>query len=137
MIIIKRTLRFNENGKFKILMISDIQETLNYDHRTIKGMDAMLDAEKPDLVIWGGDNCDGRKVKLKEELEEYLKIFMESPFYWKQLKDFSSGTGQPNVNGNSLKNLLLPLPPLEEQKRIVDFYFDFLPTIATLTDFSL
>ena len=71
MIVINRTLRFNENGKFKILMISDIQETLNYDLRTVKGMEAMIDAEKPDLVIWGGDNCDGRKVKLKEELEEY------------------------------------------------------------------
>ena len=69
--------------------------------------------------------------------EEYLKIFMESPFYWKQLKDFSSGTGQPNVNGNSLKNLLLPLPPLEEQERIVQFYFEFLPTVISLTEFSL
>lgn len=75
MIFIKRTLRFNENGKFKILMISDIQETMNYDFRTVKGMEAMIDIEKPDLVILGGDNCDGRKVKLKEELEEYLKIF--------------------------------------------------------------
>ena len=78
-----------------------------------------------------------RAIPVSQINEEYLKIFMESPFYWKQLKDFSSGTGQPNVNGNSLKNLLLPLPPLEEQKRIVDFYFDFLPTIETLTDFSL
>ena len=69
--------------------------------------------------------------------EEYLKIFMESPFYWKQLKNFSSGTGQPNVNGNSLKNLLLPLPPLEEQERIVQFYFEFLPTVISLTEFSL
>ena len=78
-----------------------------------------------------------RAIPVSQINEEYLKIFMESPFYWKQLKDFSSGTGQPNVNGNSLKNLLLPLPPPEEQKRIVDFYFDFLPTIETLTDFSL
>lgn len=69
-------LRFNEQGKFKILMLSDIQETLNYDERTIKGIKAMLDEVKPDLVLLGGDNCDGRKVKLREELEEYLKIFI-------------------------------------------------------------
>ena len=67
-------LRFNSDGNFRILMISDIQETLEYDERTIKGMNAMLDSEKPDLVIWGGDNCDGRTVKSREELKEYLKI---------------------------------------------------------------
>jgi len=71
------TLRFNSDGKFRILMLSDIQETLEYDERTIKGMNAMLDSEKPDLVIWGGDNCDGRTVKSREELKEYLKIFTE------------------------------------------------------------
>ena len=78
-----------------------------------------------------------RAIPVSHINEEYLKIFMESPFYWKQLKDFSSGTGQPNVNGNSLKNLLLPLPPLEEQERIVQFYFEFLPTVISLTEFSL
>jgi type I restriction enzyme S subunit len=49
----------------------------------------------------------------------YLKLFMESPLYWKQLYEKCSGTGQPNVNGTSLSTLLLPLPPLNEQRRIV------------------
>ena len=30
------------------------------------------------------------------------------------------GTGQPNVNGVALSNLKVPLPPLAEQKRIVE-----------------
>lgn len=50
---------------------------------------------------------------------KYLKIFMESPFYWQQLYNKASGTGQPNVNGTSLKSLIVPLPPLAEQHRIV------------------
>lgn len=29
----------------------------------------------------------------------YLKIFLESPLYWMQLREMSAGTGQPNVNG--------------------------------------
>lgn len=49
----------------------------------------------------------------------YLKLFIESPTYWKQLIDLSNGTGQPNVNGTSLKGLFIPLPPLPEQQRIV------------------
>jgi type I restriction enzyme S subunit len=44
---------------------------------------------------------------------------MESPFYWQQLTQKSMGTGQPNVNGESLKSLLIPLPSLCEQKEIV------------------
>jgi type I restriction enzyme, S subunit len=52
--------------------------------------------------------------------EHYIKYFLESPLYWEQLKDKSMGTGQPNVNGTSLKSLVLPLPTIEEQKRIVD-----------------
>ena len=78
-----------------------------------------------------------RAIPVPEINEEYLKLFMESPFYWTQLKDFSSGTGQPNVNGQSLKNLILPLPPLPEQKRIVEFYFSVFSEVKFLTQFPL
>lgn len=50
----------------------------------------------------------------------YLKIFLESPSYWIQLRAMSAGTGQPNVNGQALGRLELPIPPRAEQKRIVD-----------------
>ncbi|MCZ7361055.1 MAG: restriction endonuclease subunit S [Candidatus Methanoperedens sp.] len=49
----------------------------------------------------------------------FLKLFLESPFYWDQIRANSAGTGQPNVNGVALSNLKLTLPPLEEQRRIV------------------
>lgn len=71
----KISLRFNENGTFRILMVSDIQETQNYDPRALAGLRAMIQAEKPDLVILGGDNCDGRKIKSKEDLQAYLDVF--------------------------------------------------------------
>lgn len=59
--------------------------------------------------------------------EIFLKKYMESPLYWNQLNAGSMGTGQPNVNGSTLSKLLLPLPPLEEQKRIVDRIEELLP----------
>lgn len=49
----------------------------------------------------------------------FLKYYVESPLYWKQLFAACSGTGQPNVNGASLSQLILPLPPSKEQHRIV------------------
>ena len=59
------------------------------------------------------------RVVLSEMMnEDYIKLFLESPFYWNQLISFSMGTGQPNVNGQSLSALLIPLPPVEEQERI-------------------
>jgi type I restriction enzyme S subunit len=45
--------------------------------------------------------------------DRYLKLFCE------QLEDGSRGAGQPNVNGRTLGNLVVPLPPLPEQHRIV------------------
>jgi len=60
-----------------------------------------------------------RVIPLDNVNEEYIKLFLETPFYWEQLKGYSMGTGQPNVNGQSLKALILPLPPLNEQYRII------------------
>ena len=54
-----------------------------------------------------------------EIYDRYLKLFLESPIYWIQLQDGSRGAGQPNVNGQTLGKMLVPLPPLAEQHRIV------------------
>ena len=51
---------------------------------------------------------------------KYLKYFMESPLYWEQLRSGTIGSAQPNCNGQTLSKMILPLPPLEEQQRIVD-----------------
>ena len=73
-----------------------------------------------------------RAIPLQLVNEEYLKLFMESPLYWEQLKTYSMGTGQPNVNGQSLSKLRLPIPPLNEQQRIVEYYKNILPKIKDL-----
>ena len=51
---------------------------------------------------------------------QYLKYFMESPLYWLQLKSGTTATAQPNCNGQALAKILLPLPPANEQLRIVE-----------------
>ena len=60
-----------------------------------------------------------RVQKLDALYERYIKVFLESKSYWSQLYEAAMGTGQPNVNGNALKNLVFPVPPLAEQHRIV------------------
>lgn len=56
---------------------------------------------------------------VKEINVNFLKRFLDSPLYWSQLRAMSAGTGQPNVNATNLKKLLIPLPPIEEQDRIL------------------
>ena len=50
----------------------------------------------------------------------YMKMFMESQLYWEQLKNGTIATAQPNCNGKTLAKMLLPLPPRNEQERIVE-----------------
>ena len=55
-----------------------------------------------------------------EILPEYVKYFFESGFYWEQIQKSSVGIGQPNVNGTILSQLEIPIPPFDEQTRIVN-----------------
>ncbi|WP_175620871.1 restriction endonuclease subunit S [Chryseobacterium schmidteae] len=56
------------------------------------------------------------RVRLFDLFEsQYIKFYFESGFYWRQITDKSIGVGQPNVNGTSLKSLLIPIPPYKEQ----------------------
>ena len=56
----------------------------------------------------------------KEVFPEYVKYFFESGFYWEQIGSSSIGIGQPNVNGTILSQLMIPIPPKEEQHKILD-----------------
>ena len=68
----------------------------------------------------------------KSVLPEYVKLFFESGFYWGQISMTAVGVGQPNVNGTSLANLRIPLPPYNEQTRIVKESINWLNRIDTL-----
>lgn len=45
---------------------------------------------------------------------------MESSLYWEQLREGTIATAQPNCNGQTLSKMLMPIPPLTEQQRIVN-----------------
>lgn len=65
---------------------------------------------------------------------QFLKYFMESPLYWQQLQNGTTKTAQPNCNGKTLSKMLVPLPPIEEQQRIVKRLDALLPLCDTLVE---
>ncbi len=53
------TLRFNKDGKFKILALADTQDTDTPQKETIEIVENMLEKTQPDLVVFLGDNIAG------------------------------------------------------------------------------
>ncbi|MAF72099.1 MAG: restriction endonuclease subunit S [Alteromonas sp.] len=50
----------------------------------------------------------------------YLSHFLNSRQYWSQITEHSAGVAVQNVNAKKLASLVLPVAPLDEQKRIAD-----------------
>lgn len=46
-------------------------------------------------------------------------IFAQSTNYWKQANNLVTGGGQPQFNANAIKQIQLPVPPLDIQKKII------------------
>ncbi|BDQ01817.1 MAG: restriction endonuclease subunit S [Ignavibacterium sp.] len=51
---------------------------------------------------------------------KFFALFLQSPNYWNQISEKKLGIAIPNVNATKLKDIYLPLPPLSEQKKIVE-----------------
>ncbi len=70
------------NGKFKIMQIADTQEIPAVSPDTIKLISAALDAEKPDLVVFTGDQIKGYSSfflgeKGKKNVESTIKALIK------------------------------------------------------------
>ncbi len=55
----------------------------------------------------------------KKVLPKFFWIFSQSINFETQKKQLVVGGGQPQFNANTLKKLLIPIPPLQEQERII------------------
>ena len=63
---------------------------------------------------------------------DFSRILLESPLIQNELMISTSGSAQGGVYLGTLKNLLIPLPPIAEQKRIVEKLEQLLPLCERL-----
>lgn len=61
-----------------------------------------------------------RLVPLEPWLSAWWPILAGSGFYWSQVDRIKTGSAQPNINSTNMRSWLVPLPPLQEQQRIMD-----------------
>ena len=52
-------------------------------------------------------------------MPNFYWLYAQSECYWSQAKALVTGGGQPQFNGNALKQIVVPLPPLDVQREIV------------------
>jgi len=71
------------------------------------------------------ENADRLVIHLIDQ--NWLISFLQSPYIQYQIADCTTKVGQPKLAIARIENLLIPLPPLEEQKRIVKALSDVLP----------
>ncbi len=72
---LKQTLRFNKDGKFNILMISDFHAGNQFNPKLVTGIEALVKETNPDLVLVGGDQCLNKDSV--DEMHDYLGEIME------------------------------------------------------------
>ncbi|MGQ7886809.1 restriction endonuclease subunit S [Paenibacillus sp. WC2504] len=54
------------------------------------------------------------------KLREYIFLYLRSPIAYMQLRQYDNGSAQPNLAAKDVAKYLIPFPPLNEQKRIVE-----------------
>ncbi|EPZ5493280.1 TPA: restriction endonuclease subunit S [Citrobacter freundii] len=151
----------DETKEVKLLRITDIQDD-KVNWKTVPGCDIsekMVEQYKlnnNDIVIARTGGTVGKSylvenMNVPSVFASYLirlkylgpmqagftKVFLGSQLYWKQLYDGTSGTGQPNVNGNTLKAIILPIAPINEQHKVISKVVELMSLCDQLEQQSL
>ena len=63
----------------------------------------------------------------------YLMLYLDSPLFFTEIKKYDNGTVQPNLAAKCLEEFFIPLPPLAEQKRIVEKIEELIPMINSMS----
>ena len=136
----------SEQGEFRLIRITDINEhgEITEQEKKYVNLENKEEIEKytlkkGDVMVTRVGSTVGKtalfeseekaifasyliRIRFGEEiiLPEYYWCFTKSPNYWQQVNDLVGGTAQPQFNANFLKEITVPIPSLEEQKKVIE-----------------
>lgn len=61
-----------------------------------------------------------RTLSNEETLADYIMMWLDSPLFFAEIRKYDNGTAQPNLAAKCLEQFFVPIPPLGEQRRIVE-----------------
>ena len=119
-----------QNGRIqtqKLVYTSDMKEIASYpleyndllfnrtNSKELVGKTAIYKSEIPAIYA-------GYLIRITPLISsDYLNFVMQTQFYWNYCQIVrSDAIGQSNINAEKLKQFTFPLPPLQEQQRIVE-----------------
>ena len=138
------TAKAEDEGQVRYLRITDITEDgqlKNTDKKYINPSEKIIKGYtlNPNDIVIARSGSTGRMllykdiderlifasylVRLKVSktiLPEYIFAYHKTTSYWKQVDALTTTLAQPNLNAESMKQIKIPLPPLEVQQQIVD-----------------
>ena len=131
-----------EEGNVRFLRITDIQgENINWQSVPFCNIDQNIKENyilhKNDIIVARTGGTVGKSFMINEIencvfasylirlvpsniYPKYLKYYMNTSYYWKQIWNNAKGMAQPGVNSKTLANMLITVPPFEQQKKIVE-----------------
>ncbi|MEE1479607.1 MAG: restriction endonuclease subunit S [Slackia isoflavoniconvertens] len=86
------------------------------------------------VILHEGNICLGQRVMLLSCNEvllfnRYCQAALSSPYAWKLYRAANIGTGVKHINVSMIKTMLVPVPPLAEQRRIVERVDELMPLV--------
>ena len=132
-----------DHGEARFIRITDISEKGTLSHTEPKFIDLTNKAEesllaKGDILVARTGATYGKTMLFDEDCSavfasylirlrfpshlvdpHFYWAFAQTEDYWAQAKLLKTGGGQPQFNGNAIKRVKVPLPPLETQQAIV------------------
>ena len=98
-------LRFDENGEFRILHLTDCQDEYPAHEEMLQFIEHSIKKYEPDLVVLGGDNTVDGDGEQEQAVAEIVKIFVENETYFTLVfgnHDREYGPKEEQINHNAI-----------------------------------
>lgn len=131
---------FTINDGVKVIRIGDISSSIDYDNcaksvETNDSLDVYLIKENDILIAMSGattgKSCLAKNVQkayinqrvgiIRSKLYYFVSYVLQASYIFEYINLNNAGSAQPNISGQAIGNIPIPVPPFTEQQAIADY----------------